>query len=67
MKKEKKASHTTYQHKMSSWNAINSQSISDKFRFQSELPLHNKLDTPLLVEHKLEIAAMQGYTFSNFH
>lgn len=57
----------TYQHKMSSWNAINFQSISDKVHFQSELQLHNKLDTPLLVAHKLEIAAMQGYTFIKLH
>lgn len=52
---------------MSSWNAINFQSISDKVHFQSELQLHNKLDIPLLVVHKLEIAEMQGYTFSKLH
>ena len=61
IKKENKASCLTYQHKMRSWNAINFQSISDRVHFQSELQLHNKLDTPLLVVRKLEIAAIQGY------
>lgn len=50
---------------MSSWNAVNFQSISDKVHFQSELQLHNKLDTPLSVERKLEIAVMQGFLFQS--
>lgn len=67
IKKESKASCITYQHKMSSWNAIDFQSISDKVHFQSELQLRNKLDTPLLVVRKLEIAAIQGYTLIKLH
>lgn len=47
---------------MRSWNVQTFQSISDRVHFQSELQLRNKLDTPLSVVHKLEIAAIQGYT-----
>jgi hypothetical protein len=54
----------THQHKTSSWNAINFQSRSDRARFQSELQLHNNLDTLLLVARKLEIAAMQNCILS---
>lgn len=52
---------------MSSWNAINFQSTGDKAHFRSELQLHNKLDTPLSVKRKLEIAAMQSCNSSKFH